>query len=72
MKEQPAIPADISAALEALASRYEEIADRATTTQGRERALQIRRVASDIRTVVATAQLPSYLRPSTEPEAPAG
>ncbi|MFE4420373.1 exonuclease domain-containing protein [Streptomyces sp. NPDC056817] len=58
----------IRAALTDLAERYEQIAAKATTDVGKQRALPISQAARDIRTVLATSQLPAHLRTDEENE----
>ncbi|MFE7233973.1 hypothetical protein ACFVAF_25555 [Streptomyces sp. NPDC057596] len=57
---------DLRAALANLAERYEQIAAKATTDVGKQRALPISQAARDIRTVLATGQLPAHLRTDEE------
>ncbi|MGW2010943.1 hypothetical protein [Streptomyces nigrescens] len=61
--------ANIRAALTALADRYQQIADRATTDVGRLRAMQIRQAATDIRHTLATGRIPAYLMTGPELDA---
>lgn len=58
--------ADLRAALADLASRWEEIAAKATTDLGRQRAMQIEAAAKGVRYVLATGHIPHWLM--TDPE----
>lgn len=52
---------DLRTALTRLATRYEEIAEKATTDVGRRRAMQIQQMAADIRHVLDTTRIPGHL-----------
>jgi hypothetical protein len=58
--------ANLRAALTALADRYQQIADRATTEVGKGRAMQIRQASKDIRRTLDTGRIPAYLMTSAE------
>lgn len=52
---------DLRTALATYADRLTAIAARATTWPGRERALQLTRTADDIRHILTTGTIPTYL-----------
>lgn len=60
--------ADLRAALTTLAERWEEIAAKATTDLGRERAMQIEAAAKGVRYVLATGHVPHWLMTDAELE----
>ncbi|GFE20132.1 hypothetical protein [Streptomyces nigrescens] len=61
--------ASLRTALTALADRYQQIADRATTDVGKLRAMQIRQAGNDIRHTLAIGRIPAYLMRSAELDA---
>lgn len=54
-------PSATLSAMNTLAERYEAIAAQATTGIGRQNTVQIRQIASDVRTVLTTGRVPGYL-----------
>lgn len=59
--------AQLRAALNDLAARYEAIARKATTEVGRSRAMQILKAADDIRHVLVNGYVPDYLITDSSP-----
>ncbi|MEW2578405.1 hypothetical protein [Streptomyces syringium] len=67
-RQQP----DLRVPFTQLAERYQEIAENATTDVGKQRAMQIRRLAEDVRHILATSHIPSYLMTSQDVETEGG